>query len=174
MGLTIWTIGHSTRSLDEFVALLRQYRLEAIADVRRFPASRRHPQFSQDALEGSLAKAGMEYRWLPSLGGRRVPRPDSRNDGWRNPGFRGYADHLETVEFADGLFELLNLSYGFRTTIMCAEAVWWRCHRGLIADVLCSIGVLTVHILDNTTTVVHPYTAPAHLVAGRLTYERSA
>jgi uncharacterized protein (DUF488 family) len=170
MASTIWTIGHSTRALDEFLALLVQYRLDAVADVRRFPGSRRYPQYAEAALSATLAGHGIAYRWLPALGGRRRPLPDSPNVAWRNAAFRGYADHMASAEFSRGLDDLLELSGRLRTTLLCAEAVWWRCHRALIADVLCVRGIEVVHILDAKHTVVHPYTPPARIVQGRLSY----
>ena len=170
MGSTVWTIGHSTRRLDAFLELLAHYRLEAVADVRRFPGSRRQPQYAEAALRATLAEHGIAYRWLPALGGRRRPLPDSPNIAWRNASFRGYADHIGSAEFAQGLDELLELSGRLRTTLMCAEAVWWRCHRALIADVLRVRGIEVVHILDAKHAVVHPYTSPARIVQGRLSY----
>lgn len=167
---TVWTIGHSTRPLQAFLDLLAGHGIQALADVRRFPGSRRHPQFAQDALSASLEADGITYRWLPALGGRRRPRSDSRNTAWRNASFRGYADHIESAEFAGGLDELLKLCGDLRTTLMCAEAVWWRCHRALIADVLRSRGIEVVHILDERSSVRHPYTSAARIVDGRLTY----
>ena len=141
-----------------------------MADVRRFPGSRRQPHFAQDALRDSLAAVGIEYRWIPELGGRRRPRPDSPNTAWRNASFRGYADHLSSAEFAAGLESLLELSQGMRTTLMCAEAVWWRCHRALIADVLRVRGIDVFHIADEKRSVLHPYTSPARVRRGRLSY----
>lgn len=167
---TIWTIGHSTRTLEKFLDLLAVYRIEAVADVRRFPGSRRYPHFAKEALAGTLPTHGIVYQWLPRLGGRRPVRPDSSNDGWRNASFRGYADYLASAEFAEGLDELLALASERRTAIMCAEAVWWRCHRALIADVLRLRGIEVIHILDATHSTVHPYTSPARIVEGRLTY----
>jgi uncharacterized protein (DUF488 family) len=167
---TIWTIGHSTRTLEVFLDVLATYRIEAVADVRRFPGSRRYPHFAKDALSESLPLHGIVYQWLPKLGGRRPVRPDSPNDGWRNASFRGYADYLASAEFAEGLNELLALASARRTTIMCAEAVWWRCHRSLIADVLRVRGIEVIHILDATHSQMHPYTSPARIVDGRLTY----
>ena len=150
--------------------LLAGHGIQALADVRRFPGSRRHPQFAQDALSASLEADGITYRWLPALGGRRRPRPNSPNTAWRNASFRGYADHLYSEEFSRGLEELLELSGGSRTTLMCAEAPWWRCHRALIADVLRSRGIEVVHIVDDRNVVPHPYTSAARIVDGRLTY----
>lgn len=170
MKLTVWTIGHSTHSLDAFIDLLRAYELRAIADVRKLPGSRRLPHFDQDIFASALRERGIEYRWFPALGGRRKGRKDSVNTGWRNASFRAYADHLESQEFADGCSQLMELAKQQRTTMMCAEAVWWRCHRSLIADVLKVQGVEVIHILDATHAVEHPYTSPARIVEGRLTY----
>ncbi|WP_296750844.1 DUF488 family protein [Thiobacillus sp.] len=167
---TIWTIGHSTRTLEAFLDALATYRIETVADVRRFPGSRRHPHFAKDALRESLLAHGIRYRWLPKLGGRRPVRPDSPNDGWRNASFRGYADYLASAEFAEGLDALLALAGQRRTALMCAEAVWWRCHRALIADVLRVRGIEVIHIADARHSTVHPYTSPARIVEGRLTY----
>jgi uncharacterized protein (DUF488 family) len=167
---TVWTIGHSTRPLDAFIGLLGRYGLEAVADVRRFPGSRRHPHYAQTALRASLAPHGIRYSWLPALGGRRRPLPDSPNTGWRNASFRGYADHMASAEFCRGLDELLELTGRMRTTLMCAEAMWWRCHRALIADALRVRGIEVLHILDAEHAVPHPYTSPARVVQGRLSY----
>lgn len=170
MSTTIWTIGHSTRSADELVSVLTAYGIELVADVRRFPGSRRLPQFASDALERELGTLGIAYRWIPALGGRRRGDPDSPNVGWRHAAFRAYADHMATEEFADGLFELLMLARGLRTAVMCAEVLWWRCHRRIIADVLTTLGLRVVHVRDATTSEVHRLAAPAHLVRGRLSY----
>jgi uncharacterized protein (DUF488 family) len=170
MDSTIWTIGHSTRPLETYLGLLAHYRIEAVADVRRFPGSRRQPQYAQEPLQSALAEHGIAYHWMAALGGRRRPLPDSPNIAWRNVSFRGYADHIASKEFAEGLNELLEVAGGLRTSMMCAEAVWWRCHRALIADVLCVRGTKVVHIIDETHAVVHPYTSPARLVQGRLSY----
>ncbi len=170
MPSTIWTIGHSTRPLNTFLALLEHYRIEAVADVRRFPGSRRHPQYAQAPLGSALTEDGITYQWIVALGGRRQPRPDSPNTAWRNPQFRGYADYMASKEFEQGLHELLEVAGRFRTTMMCAEAVWWRCHRALIADVLCVRGIKVVHIIDQTRAETHRYTSPARIVQGRLSY----
>jgi uncharacterized protein (DUF488 family) len=167
---TLWTIGHSTRTLEEFLALLAAYRIEAVADVRRFPGSRRWPQFARDALAASLPAHGIGYQWFPQLGGRRRARPDSPNTAWRNAAFRGYADHLASAEFAEGLAALLAFAARQRTAIMCAEAVWWRCHRSIIADVLKQRGIEVVHILDLQHAVVHPWTSAAQVENGELSY----
>lgn len=167
---TIWTVGHSTKGIDEFLALLDAYDIELIADVRRFPGSRRLPHFAADALAASAMEHGIAYQWLPQLGGRRRPDPDSPNTTWRNSAFRAYADHVASEEFAGGLFELLMLAQGLRTVIMCAEVLWLRCHRRLIADALTSLEVPVIDILDTAQAEWHHLTAPARLVGGRLTY----
>jgi uncharacterized protein (DUF488 family) len=167
---TIWTIGHSTRSLEEFLALLAAFRIEAVTDVRRFPGSRRQPQFAYEALAQSLPAHGIAYHWLPQLGGGRRTRPDSPNTAWRNAAFRGYADHLASAEFAEGLASLLALAARQRTAVMCAEAVWWHCHRSIIADVLKLRGIEVIHILGLQHGVVHPWTSAAHVENGELNY----
>ncbi len=167
---TIWTIGHSTRPIEEFLGLLQTYHVEAIADVRRFPGSRKHPQYGQQALALALGTRGGAYEWLEALGGRRPASADSPNTAWRNAAFRGYADYMASAAFELGMTRLLDLASGSRTALMCSEAVWWRCHRSLIADALCARGIEVVHILDATHSTVHPMTQPARIVDGRLTY----
>jgi uncharacterized protein (DUF488 family) len=167
---TIWTIGHSTRPLEEFFGLLAGTRIEVIADVRSFPGSRKYPQYGKEALAATLAARAIGYHWLQALGGRRRVSPDSRNTAWRNASFRGYADYMSSVEFEYGVAQLLEVAGRARTAMMCAEAVWWRCHRSMIADALCVRGIEVVHILDTKHSVVHPMTAPARIVRGKLTY----
>lgn len=167
---TVWTIGHSTRTLQEFLDLLADYRIEAVADVRRFPGSRRHPHFASEALAASLPTHGLSYQWIPSLGGRRKVQPGSPNTAWRNASFQGYADYLATPEFVQGLTDLLQLAGQKRTAMMCAEALWWRCHRSIIADVLKLRGIEVIHIADATHAVEHPYTSAAQVVDGQLSY----
>jgi uncharacterized protein (DUF488 family) len=167
---TVWTIGHSTRTAAELVETLQAFEIELVIDVRRFPGSRRLPQFNGAALEELLEANGIGYRWIEALGGRRRPDPASLNTGWRHPAFRAYADHIVTEEFADGLFELLMLARGLRTAIMCSEILWWRCHRRLIADVLTSLGVEVIHIRDATHSDLHKFTSPARMVRGQLAY----
>lgn len=170
--LNIWTIGHSTRSLAEFLELLAANKIEALADVRQFPASRRYPHFNQRELSQSLAQAGIEYVSLPELGGRRKPRPDSRNTAWRNESFRGYADYMETPEFRTGIQRLLALAPHKRTAVMCSEALWWRCHRALICDYLKAAGMTVEHIVDLKKNETHPYTSAARLEDGKLSYTK--
>jgi uncharacterized protein (DUF488 family) len=166
----VWTIGHSTRPLEGFLELLTENRIEAVADVRRYPGSRRWPHFAQEPLAQALQSHGLLYQWFPELGGRRTPRPDSPNTAWRSAAFRGYADYMATEAFAEGLDRLVNLASGLRTSSMCAESLWWRCHRGLIADVLRWLQFEVIHILGPDATAPHPYTPAARLVRGRLSY----
>ena len=166
----IWTVGHSTRSGEEFVEILRAHGVEVLVDVRTFPASRRYPWFNKRELAESLHNNQIEYKHEPRLGGRRKPRPDSHNSAWRNEQFRGYADHMETDEFKCGVEELLELAAEKRVAIMCAEAVWWRCHRSLVSDYLKAEGHEVVHILDAKKTEEHPFTSAARLVDGKLSY----
>lgn len=168
--LKIWTIGHSTRSLAEFLELLAANKIQALADVRQYPASRRYPHFNRLELSRSLAEAGVEYLSLPELGGRRKPRPDSRNTAWRNESFRGYADYMETAEFHAGVERLLAVARDKRTAVMCSEAVWWRCHRSLISDYLKAAGITVEHIIDLNKNEPHPYTPAARIEDGRLSY----
>ena len=167
----IWTIGHSTRKIDIFISLLEENGIKLLADVRQFPGSKRYPQFNKDALADSLSKTEIRYQHFPELGGRRKPRPDSRNTGWRNASFRGYADYMETEAFEKGIVRLVNLAKKTGpTAIMCAEAVWWRCHRALISDYLKARSVEVIHILDLGKTEPHPFTSTANIVDGELSY----
>jgi uncharacterized protein (DUF488 family) len=167
----IWTIGHSTRDIDDFIAALEANGIKLVADVRMLPGSKRYPQFNKGALSSSLEKVGIHYEHFPELGGRRKPKADSRNTAWRNAAFRGYADYMETDEFGKGMDRLVQLAEECGpTAIMCAEAVWWRCHRSLIADYLKVRGVEVIHIINEKTTEPHPFTSAATIVAGRLTY----
>jgi uncharacterized protein (DUF488 family) len=170
MPATIWTIGHSTRPVEEFQGLLSEARIEVVVDVRSFPGSRKYPQYSKDALAATLATHSIGYQWLQALGGRRRVSPNSPNTAWRNASFRGYADYMSSAEFEHGLFQLLKVASEARTAMMCAEAVWWRCHRSMIADALCVRGIEVLHILDARHKMGHPMTAPARIVRGELTY----
>ena len=168
--LEIWTIGHSTHPLELFIEALRSFRIEVLVDVRSFPGSRRYPHFNQELLHVSLPAAGIEYRHFPELGGRRRPRPDSNNMAWRNKTFRAYADYMETIEFGEGIKRLQTLASQSRTAIMCAEAVWWRCHRSLISDYLKARGVKVSHIMAVGKSEAHPFTSAARIVKGELSY----
>lgn len=168
--MQVWTVGHSTRGEGEFVALLQGYGIEAIADVRRFPGSRRHPQFGGEALERSLGANGIAYHWIPQLGGRRRTANPPGVSGWRNPSFQAYAEHVQTEEFAQGLEVLLAMAGGLRTAMMCSELLWWRCHRALISDALLASGIPVTHILSERESRPHTLTSPARIVDGELVY----
>jgi len=167
---TAYTIGHSTHDLDRFVALLRGAGVAGVADVRRWPRSRRHPQFDDDALAVELPLRAIDYEHLPGLGGRRAPRPDSVNDGWEHEAFRGYADHMATPEFAAALEALAGLCAERPTAAMCAEATWWRCHRRLVADALVVRGWSVLHVMPGGAAVAHDLTPFAVVDGTRLSY----
>jgi uncharacterized protein (DUF488 family) len=167
----IWTVGHSTRTIDEFISLLKANHIRLLVDVRSLPGSRRYPQFNKETLADSLGKAGIRYEHFPELGGRRKARSDSHNTAWRNASFRGYADYMEIEEFHKGIKRLLDLAADAGpAAIMCAEAVWWRCHRSLISDYLKASGIEVIHILNANKTELHPYTSAARIVNGELSY----
>ncbi|MGH7651955.1 MAG: DUF488 family protein [Gemmatimonadaceae bacterium] len=166
----LYTIGHSTRTLKDFLGLLAREGVTRLVDVRAFPASRRYPHFNGPELSESLAAAGITYAHAPELGGRRKVRKDSRNTEWRNDGFRGYADYMETPRFADALEDLLESAKREPTAIMCAEAVPWRCHRSMIADAVVARGVPVLHILDSATQE-HHMTSFAWVDNGRVRYD---
>ncbi|MEP6633161.1 MAG: DUF488 domain-containing protein [Luteimonas sp.] len=170
MSRTLWTIGHSTREWGVFVSMLHAAGIEALADVRRFAGSRRHPQFSGTAMAQHLSEVGIAYAPMPALGGRRTPRPDSSNTSWRNAGFRGYADYMESGEYRSARAELAASATQRRTAVMCAEALWWQCHRGLIADDFKADNWSVVHLLATGRAEPHPYTTAARIVGGRLHY----
>jgi uncharacterized protein (DUF488 family) len=168
----IWTIGHSTRTFDEFLSLLRANGISRLADIRTIPQSRRHPHFSRATLDARLKDQGIEYRHFPDLGGLRKPRPDSTNSAWQNAAFRGYADHMQTNAFREAVIELLVFGgQETRAAVMCAEAVWWRCHRMLLSDALLGRGVDVQHILSDAKTQPHRLTPFAKVSeAGEVSY----
>ncbi|MEO6901788.1 MAG: DUF488 domain-containing protein [Bacteroidia bacterium] len=168
---TIWTIGHSTRSLTEFVEMLNSFQIEIVVDIRSFPGSRKYPHFNKEALAISLPEAGLQYIHLKNLGGRRKTNPDSKNTVWRHPAFRAYADFMETETFQEGMKELEEIGSSKRTSYMCSEAVWWRCHRSMVSDYLKAKGWIVMHIMGVDKAQEHPYTQPAKIVNGHLTYE---
>jgi uncharacterized protein (DUF488 family) len=182
--MRIWTIGHSTRAIDVFISLLKENGIKLVADVRMYPGSKRYPQFGREALANSLSEAEIRYEHFPELGGRRKVKPDSTNTAWRNEMFRGYADYMETEEFQNGIARLLDLAEKTGPTalpasstrsvagvaIMCAEAVWWRCHRSLVSDYLKARGVEVLHILDHNKVESHLFTSAARIVNGELSY----
>ncbi|MCI0718426.1 MAG: DUF488 domain-containing protein [Acidobacteria bacterium] len=166
----ILTIGHSTRTIEEFISLLQAHAVSRVVDVRTVPRSRHNPQFNKASLPGSLKKAGLGYVHMPGLGGLRHARPDSLNAGWRNASFRGYADHMQTPEFEQSLEELIQLANQDRIALMCAEVVPWRCHRSLIADALLVRGIRTEDIMSPTRRQLHALTPFAKVRGTTITY----
>lgn len=169
--MRIYTIGHSTRTLDELIQLLRVHQVGRLADIRRYPGSRRYPHFSRESLAQTLPQHGIEYVHVPELGGRRKPVPDSPNTAWNSEQFRGYADHMATPEFANALDGLL--ASDLRTAIMCAEAVPWRCHRSLVSDELTRRGHEVVHILGSNASQRHVLNPLARVENGHIVYPSS-
>jgi len=167
---TVWTIGHSTHSLNELVAMLHSFNIETVVDIRSYPGSRKFPQFNKEALEVSLPENNIEYLHLKKLGGRRKVNPESKNTTWRHAAFRGYADYMESESFAEGIKELIVIALEKRTAYMCSEAVWWRCHRSMVSDYLKAHGWDVQHIMGVNKASEHPYTKPARIVDGELTY----
>lgn len=167
---TIYTIGHSTRDADAFLNLLRAYGIGLLVDVRSLPGSRKFPHFDKENLELSLPANGIRYMHMPALGGRRKAAKDSPNTAWRHPAFRGYADFMETTEFAEAISELEALATELPVAYMCSEAVWWRCHRAMISDQLKLNGWTVLHIVSEKKTEEHPYTSPAKIIKGQLSY----
>lgn len=171
---TIWTVGHSIRTLEELLAVLRAHGVEVLVDVRSFPVSARHPQFNRESLYRELPKVGINYHWLGKLlgGYRKKTRPDSPHTALHSPGFRHYADHMETEEFGHGIKTLLGLAEKKRVAYVCAERLWWRCHRSLISDHLVAIcGVKVIHIHDEKKSESHRLHRTARLAEGRLLYD---
>ena len=168
--MIVYTIGHSTRPIEDFIALLQAHGVTQLADVRTIPKSRRHPHFGKDALSESLPVAGISYRHVPGLGGLRKPAPDSPNGGWRHAGFRGYADYMLTPAFADALSTTIDWAGEAPTAVMCAEAVWWQCHRQLIADALVARGIGVRHITTVKTAAAHTLTSFARVDGQRVSY----
>jgi uncharacterized protein (DUF488 family) len=168
--MTVFSIGHSTRTLDGFIAIVQAHGITRLADVRTFPASRRLPHFNASALDAALAASGIAYRHFPDLGGRRKPLADSPHTVWQNASFRGYADYMQTAPFARGLEHLLDLAASGPTVMMCAEAVWWRCHRRLIADALTARGVLVRHVVSPDRADPHELTPFARIDGTTISY----
>jgi uncharacterized protein (DUF488 family) len=165
---TIWTVGHSTHSLEEFIKILKSFDIDVLVDIRTHPGSRKFPHFNKEQLSESLKQCGIVYEHLPALGGRRKPKKDSANTVWKNLSFRGYADYMETEEFASGIQRLTDLAQQSRVAYMCSEAVWWRCHRALVSDYLKKKGWQVCHILKESKSEEHPFTAPARAGQGSL------
>jgi uncharacterized protein (DUF488 family) len=168
----MWSVGHGTLTASAFAELLHGAGIRTIADVRRFPGSRRHPQFGKDELDRWLPAAGIGYRWMPGLGGRRSGSPDSPNVALRNVQFRAYADHMSSTEFAGAVDDLLDLALDAPVAVMCAESVWWRCHRRLLADHLVLVaGVSVEHVHHDGRLTQHPVTLGARRVAEHVIYD---
>jgi len=168
--MTILTVGHSNRPIEEFLGILRAHGVALLADIRTIPKSRHNPQFNIDRLPAALHVAGIGYVHAPGLGGLRHARKDSVNTGWRNAGFRGFADYMQTPEFDRSLEHLLQLAAGQRVALMCAESVPWRCHRSLVADALTVRGVAVEHILSPNKLNLHQVTSFARIEGVRVTY----
>jgi len=168
----IWTIGHSTRPIEEFVAKLQSFQIELVADIRSYPGSRKFPQFNKESLEITLPANHIQYIHLKDLGGRRKVNPDSKNTSWRHIAFRGYADYMETNAFKEGIKELEKIAMKQRTAFMCSEAVWWRCHRSMVSDYLKVHSWKVMHIIGMGKEDEHHYTSPARIVNGELNYEK--
>ena len=169
---SIWTIGHSTHTLDEFMVMLKSFQIGLVADIRSFPGSRRYPCFNKESLAVSLPENEIEYIHLRELGGRRKTTIDSRNTGWRVAAFRGYADYMETEKFNSAIRELECLADKKRVAFMCAEAVWWRCHRSLVYDYLKHQDWTVIHIMGIGKGEEHPYTSPARIMEDKLVYSK--
>ena len=168
--MKIMTVGHSTRPIDEFIALLKNHGVKRLVDVRKVPRSRHNPQFNADELPHTLRSAHISYTHMPELGGLRHARKDSFNTGWRNLSFRGFADYMQTPEFEQGLQALIEMGAREPVAIMCAEAVPWRCHRSLIADALTARGIPVEDIIGTARAQPHKLTPFAHVEGARVTY----
>ena len=166
----IYTIGHSTRSLEEFISMLTSFNINLVADIRSYPCSRRYPHFNKEALEVSLPEHGINYIHFKDLGGRRKPAKDSKNVAWKNDAFRGYADYMETETFKAAIAELEQIAIKQPAAYMCSEAVWWRCHRSLVSDYLKWKGWTVLHIMTENKSEEHPYTSPAKIINDKLNY----
>ncbi len=169
----VWTIGHSTRTTERFIKMLQSFSIEVLVDIRTYPGSNRYPHFNKENLETVLPANNIGYVHLKSLGGRRQPKSDSKNTAWKNAGFRGYADYMETNEFKNAIKELEVIALKQKTVYMCSEAVWWSCHRSLVSDYLKVNGWTVYHIMEIEKATEHTYTKPAKIIDGRLSYEEN-
>ena len=167
---TIYTIGHSTRPLTEFLDMLQSFNIKLLVDIRSLPGSRKFPQFDQDNLTISLAEVGIQYIHMSDLGGRRKVKKDSINTRWNNTSFRAYADYMETTAFEDAIAELEHKALKQATAYMCSEAVWWRCHRSMVSDYLKAKDWTVLHVMAIGKVTEHHYTAPARIIDGRVSY----
>src|SRR5665811_639570 len=166
----IYTIGHSTRTGEEFILILNSFKIELLADIRSYPGSKRYPHFNKENLQQTLLAHKIIYQHFPELGGRRKTLKDSKNTAWRNDAFRGYADYMETEDFKEGISRLEDFASQYKTAYMCSEAVWWRCHRSLVSDYLKWKGWQVMHIMSKNKSEEHPYTSPAKIVDDKLNY----
>lgn len=169
---TIFTIGHSNRSIEVFLELLQSFHIKTLVDVRQFPGSRKYPHFNKENLQQSLLKQHIQYIHMIELGGRRKLNKESLNSSWKHPAFRSYADYMETAEFRKAIQELEKIAAASVTAYMCSEALWWSCHRSMISDYLKSKGWQVMHIMNIGKATEHPYTSPARIVDGELTYRQ--
>jgi uncharacterized protein (DUF488 family) len=167
---SIWTIGHSTHTIEKFIGMLQSFEIKCLVDIRRYPGSKRYPHFNKEALQVFLSKENINYVHEVDLGGRRTPAKNSKNTGWRLAAFRGYADYMETDQFQQAVQRLDALALKQSTVYMCSEAVWWSCHRSLVSDYLKTKGWMVMHIMDINKAQEHPYTSPAKVVQGNLFY----
>jgi uncharacterized protein (DUF488 family) len=170
-GPTIFTVGHGARSIQEFLHLLQDAGVERLVDVRTAPGSRKHPHFGKDALAASLQTVGIEYEWQKELGGWRKPRADSRHIALRSPAFRGYADHMQTAQFREALANLINMARTNPTAVMCAESLWWRCHRRMLADALLVAGCRVVHLMPDGRQDPHRLNPSARVEGDTVVYD---
>ena len=166
----VWTVGHSTRHLDEFIRLLHSFKIELLVDIRTYPGSKRFPHFNKEDLSRNLTAENILYIHMVELGGRRTPQPDSVNTAWRHASFRGYADYMQTPAFTEAMDKLEEHAEKYRLAYMCSEAMWWKCHRSLVSDYLKVRGWNVQHIMDEEKSTEHPYTSPARPVQGKLFY----
>ena len=167
---TIYTIGHSTHSLAEFLRMLQSFDIKILVDIRSLPGSRKFPQFNKENLKLSLEGAEIQYMHLAYLGGRRKVKKDSKNNRWNNDSFKGYADYMETEEFESAIVKLKHIALEKHTAYMCSEAVWWRCHRSMVSDYLQAKGWIVLHIMATGKVQEHKYTAPARIAGGKVLY----
>ncbi|HZG23445.1 MAG TPA: DUF488 domain-containing protein [Chitinophagaceae bacterium] len=167
---SIWTIGHSTHSLQDFITMIHSFGINVLADIRSYPGSRRFPHFNQESLKTSLQENGIRYLHYRDLGGRRKPLPDSTNTAWRHAAFRGYADYMETTQFQHSISDLERVAMQHKTAYMCSEAVWWRCHRALVSDYLKIRNWEVKHITSAGSSTLHPFTSAARVEEGKLLY----
>jgi uncharacterized protein (DUF488 family) len=167
---TIYTIGHSTRTLNDFICMLQSFQIKILVDIRSLPGSRKFPQFNKENLQISLKENGIEYLHFAELGGRRKVKKDSKNNRWNNDSFKGYADYMETQEFELAIVKLEQIAIEKKTAYMCSEAVWWRCHRSMVSDYLKAKNWEVMHIIGIGKFQEHSFTSPARIVNGKLSY----